>query len=153
MSVNFKDILKGKVVIVGMGNTLRGDDGFGPVLIGRLKGYVDAVCIDAGSTPENHIGSILKEKPDTILIVDVVHLGLKAGEYDVLTKSDILRCGFSTHDISPNTFIEYLEKKTDASIYMLAIQPQVLDFGDDMSDIVKKKLDELSGLIVEAKNA
>ena len=39
---------KGKVVIVGIGNLLRGDDGFGPALIERLSGNVEARCIDAG---------------------------------------------------------------------------------------------------------
>jgi hypothetical protein len=29
--------VKGKVVIAGIGNELRGDDGFGPYLIGLLK--------------------------------------------------------------------------------------------------------------------
>jgi len=33
----FKNILKGKVVILGIGNTLRRDDGFGPALIERLS--------------------------------------------------------------------------------------------------------------------
>ena len=32
-----KDILKGKVVIVGIGNTLKGDDGFGPAVIEQLR--------------------------------------------------------------------------------------------------------------------
>ena len=32
-----KEIFKGKIVIVGVGNTLRGDDGFGPMLIEKLK--------------------------------------------------------------------------------------------------------------------
>lgn len=153
MKTNFKDLLKGKVVIVGIGNVLRGDDGFGPTLINRLKGNVNAVCIDAGSAPENHIGSIVKEKPDTILIVDCVHLSLMPGEYEFLKKSDILRCGFTTHDISPNMFIEYLEEETKADIYMLGIQPQSLSFGDDMSDILKKRLAEISELITETKSA
>ncbi len=153
MKTNFKDLLKGKVVILGIGNVLRGDDGFGPTLINRLKGNVNAVCIDAGSAPENHIGSIVKEEPDTILIVDAVHLDLMPGEYEFLKKSDILRCGFTTHDISPNMFIEYLEKETCASIYMLGIQPQSLSLGDEMSGVLKKRLDELSKLIIEAKGA
>lgn len=153
MKMNFKDMFKGKVVIVGIGNALRGDDGFGPALIEKLKGSVEAICIDTGSAPENHIGRIVREKPQTILIVDAVHLGLMPGEYEILEKSDILRCGFSTHDISPNMFIEYLEKKTHASIYVLGVQPQSLSFGDRMSDAVKNRLDEISGLIMEAKSA
>ena len=74
--MKLEDVFKGKVVIVGIGNTMKGDDGFGPALVERLSPKVKAVCIDAGSAPENYTGKIVKEKPDTILIVDALHLGL-----------------------------------------------------------------------------
>ena len=74
MESKFKDILKGNVVFVGVGNILRRDDAFGPVFIGELKTKVPAVCIDAGTTPENYTGKIIFETPDTIIIVDAAHL-------------------------------------------------------------------------------
>ena len=94
------DVFKGKVVIVGVGNVSRGDDGFGPVLINKLQGKVNADCLDAGSAPENFTGDIIKVKPDTILIVDALYLGTSPGQYKVLKKDEIARIGFSTHDIS-----------------------------------------------------
>ena len=39
--------LKGKVLLIGTGNTLRGDDGIGPALIGLLEGKVKASLLDA----------------------------------------------------------------------------------------------------------
>ncbi|NVL93516.1 MAG: hydrogenase 3 maturation endopeptidase HyCI [Desulfobacterales bacterium] len=149
----FKNILRGKVVIVGVGDTLRGDDGFGPALIARLKGMVKAVCLGAGSAPENFTDKIVKEKPDTILIVDALHLGLPPGEYEILKKDDIVDCGFSTHDISPRMFIEYLENQTKASIYMLGVQPKNLSFGQEIADSVKNTLAAITDLIKEADNA
>jgi hydrogenase 3 maturation protease len=146
----FKDILKGKVVIVGIGNIMRGDDSFGPELVKRLNGCVDAVCIDAGTAPENYTGKIKKESPDTILIADAVHLDLAPGGYRILKKDDILKCGFTTHDISPNMLIEYLEKETGADIYMLGIQPKHLSFGEEMSEEVKKALGDIIKSIAEA---
>ena len=71
--------LRGKTVIVGIGNSLRGDDGFGPALVQRLQGRVRPVCIDAGVAPENYLGRIVKEQPDTVLLVDAAHLGLEPG--------------------------------------------------------------------------
>ncbi|MFH1362969.1 MAG: hypothetical protein ABIH45_01995, partial [Candidatus Omnitrophota bacterium] len=61
----FCNILKGKVVIVGIGNIYRSDDSFGPQLIERLQGGINAVCIDAGTTPETYTGKMIKEGPDT----------------------------------------------------------------------------------------
>ena len=146
----FREIFKGKVVIVGIGNTLRQDDGFGPALIEKIKGKVKAVCLDAGSAPENYTGKIAQEHPDTILIIDALHLGKKAGEFEILSKEGILKSGFSTHDISPHMFIEYLENQTQADIYMLGIQPKNLAIGEEMSDNVKRTLEEIAELIIEA---
>ncbi|MFH1868194.1 MAG: hydrogenase 3 maturation endopeptidase HyCI [Candidatus Omnitrophota bacterium] len=141
------DILKGKIVIVGMGNIMRGDDGFGPLLIENLTGRIDAVCIDAGTAPENYLGKIAKEKPDTILFIDAVDLGLDPGAYDILVKSEILNHGMTTHDISPNMLIDFLEKETEANIYMLGVQPKSISFGDEVSMCVKKAISEVADMI------
>lgn len=138
---------------MGIGNTLRGDDGFGPALIDRLKEKVKAVCFNAGSAPENFTGKIVKEKPNTIIIVDALHLGLSPGEYEILKKDDITKSGFSTHNISPHMFIEYLENQTKADIYILGVQPKNLSFGEEMSNSFKNTLAEITDLIVEADNA
>ena len=155
--MNLELITKGKIIILGIGNPLRGDDGFGPAFIQGIKGKVTALCIDAGSAPENYIGKIIKEKPDTVLIIDAVHLDSEPGKYRLLKKQEILKCGFTTHDLSPHMFIDFLEKETKADIYLLGIQPKNLSFGDDMSESVKKTLKELIELITqtlkEVKNA
>jgi hydrogenase 3 maturation protease len=146
-------IIKGKTVFLGVGNVLRGDDGFGPALIERIRGNVDAVCIDAGSAPENYAGKIIKEAPDTVIIVDAAHLGRKSGEYEILKKEDIARAGFTTHDQSPDMFIGYLEANTEADIYMLAVQPEKVLFGEDMSASVKKAIEEITRAIKGGNHA
>jgi hydrogenase 3 maturation protease len=150
---NLSHFLKGKVVFVGIGNPMRGDDGFGPLLVQRLQGQVRAVCLDAGTAPETYAGKIIKEKPDTIVLVDVVHLGLCAGEYAILRKEDILKTGFTTHDLSPNMLIQYLESQTAARIYLLGVQPKIVDFGTEMSESVAKTLDKMVALIKGALDA
>jgi len=148
----FKDILQGKTVIVGIGNTMKGDDGFGPALTKKLNGTVKAVCIDSGTVPENYVGSIARENPDTILLVDAVSMDLAPGEYRILKPEEILKSGFTTHDISPAMFIEYLKERTKAKIYMLGAQPEKLSLGDEMSETVKKTLAEVHALIKQACN-
>jgi hydrogenase 3 maturation protease len=143
----WQDIFKGKVVIVGIGNTLRADDGLGPALIARLKGKIKAGCIDAGSAPENYTGKIIRERPDTILIVDALDLGKDPGEFAILKKNEIVKSGLSTHDISPHMLIEYLEKETQAAIYMLGVQPGDLSLGRPLSESVKLAIDKITSLI------
>jgi hydrogenase 3 maturation protease len=148
MKNKISDILKGKIVIMGVGNVLHGDDGFGSAFVKQIKESVDAVCIDAGNAPENYAGKIAKLKPDTILIVDAVHLNLNPGEYDILVKDDITESGFTTHSMSVNMFIEYLENETNADIYVLGIQPENTTFGSEMSEKVEKTLKDLSELVI-----
>lgn len=142
-----KCIFQDKVVIVGVGNIFRGDDGFGPALVERLKGKVQATCIDAGTVPENYIGVISREKADTVLLIDAAHLDIRPGEYDILEKKDLVNYGLTTHDISPRMLIEHLERETQALICMLAVQPAHISYGVAMSDSVEKALEELSELI------
>jgi len=122
---------------------LRGDDGVGPALVARLHGRVDFVCIDAGTVPENYLGKIVKEQPDTILIVDAAHLGAAPGHWELLKKGDVVESGLTTHSMSPKLVIEYLETETRADIYLLAIQAEAVAFGAAMSPAVSRTLDQL----------
>jgi len=142
--------MRGKIVIVGIGNPLRGDDGFGPALIQRLQGKVSSICIDAGIAPENYVGRIVQEDPDTILLVDAAHLGLKRGQYRILQSADILKCGLTTHDMSSRMLIEFLGNQTHADVFMLGVQPQNVSLGEVMSDCLVETLDEVATLIQEA---
>jgi hydrogenase 3 maturation protease len=137
------DWLRGKLVIVGIGHILRGDDGVGPALIARLQGTVDAVCIDAGNAPENYLGRIAREKPDTVLLVDAADLALPPGQYRILRRADIARHGLTTHDISAGLLIEFLAEQTSADIYMLALQPQHMTLGEPMSRCLRETLDHV----------
>lgn len=154
MNNPFKNILKGRVVIVGIGNVMKADDGFGPALIERLSARLKkSICIDAGTTPENCIGKILKENPDVILLVDAAHINLEPGRYKILEKDEILKSGLTTHDISPKMFIEYLEDQTKAPIYLLAVQPKDLSLANTMSKGVKDALSEIAGMLLEIDHA
>jgi len=149
----FNNIFRGKTVIVGIGNIMKGDDGAGPSVIEKIQGKVKAFCIDAGTAPENYLGKIIKENPDTVIFVDAADIGGKPGEYALLEKQEILKTGFTTHDLSPAMLIEYLDKETNADIYLLGIQPLRINFGEDMSDEVKKTIIEIAGLVKEVQNA
>lgn len=149
MKERLKCILKGRVVVVGIGHALRGDDALGPVLIQRLDGCLNACCMDAGSAPENYLGKIVKERPDTVLLVDAVHMGKKPGAWDILKEADIARSGFSTHDLSPKMFLEYLKKESGAAIYLLGIQPASLTLGDEMTADVRKTLGRAEAALKE----
>ena len=61
-----------KTVLVGVGNTLKGDDGAGPLLCRELTGKICAELINAGTVPENYIQPIIHKKPQNLIIIDAV---------------------------------------------------------------------------------
>lgn len=138
-----RERLKGKIVIVGMGNPLKGDDGLGPCLIKRLRGKVRAHLIDGGSAPENYVGKISSLKPDTILVVDACDLGWTPGGMRLLEVGKMENIGYSTHDISPRVFMNYLKEETGADVFMLAIQPKEVGLGEGLSSPVKEAIEKI----------
>jgi hydrogenase 3 maturation protease len=77
----------------------------------------------------------------------------RPGEFNILKKEEILRSGFTTHDLSPNMFIEYLENETNADIYMLAVQPENVSFGEGVSESVSRAIERIVDLVKEDRNA
>lgn len=147
---DFKDILKGRVVVVGVGNRLRGDDAAGPLLARRLARRCAVACVDAGSALENHLGAIIRRRPDTVLLVDAVHLGRSPGQWEFLDPGRIEEQGLSTHDLSLRLCLEYLGWNIDGAVFLLGLQPRSVRFGGGLSGPVRRSLRVLEQRIAEA---
>jgi len=138
---------RGRTLLMGIGNILRGDDAFGPELVSRL-GDSPLALIDAGTTPENQIGPAARLGPRTVLLADAVLMESEPGTCRLLGRDEILSdTGFTTHDQSPALFMERLEKDTGAEVLMLAVQPERLEFGAPLSARVEETLEALAALL------
>ena len=146
----FGRILKGKVVIVGVGNVLRGDDGLGPVFVERLKSKIGVPCINAGNAFENYLGVIIRERPETVLLVDAVHLDMDPGKFAIVDPSRIEHGGLSTHDVSPSLFLNFLAEETKCNIFLLGVQPERIELGTGISRTVRETLRILENKVAEA---
>lgn len=141
---HLKQHLKGKVVILGIGNTLHSDDAAGSLLAGTLKDRVPYIVYDAGANPENYLGKIIKDKPDNLIIIDAVDFGGSSGEFRVLEADDIKSVNFySTHNASISLTINYLQNNLKVDIIVLSIQPKNVGFGDSLSPEIEKTLKDL----------
>ncbi|MCM8796116.1 MAG: hydrogenase 3 maturation endopeptidase HyCI [Candidatus Omnitrophica bacterium] len=133
--------LKGKVVILGMGNTLRSDDGAGSVLANRLKDKLAFTVWDVGVAAENYLEKIIQYKPDTVIIIDAADFGGRAGEFRILEADDLKTINFfSTHNASISLLINYLQSNLNLDIMLLIIQPKSIVLGDKLSPEVDKTL-------------
>lgn len=138
--------LKNKVVILGIGNTLRSDDGVGSILTNRIKDKVPFEVVDSGTSPENYLEKIVQTKPDTVVIIDAVDFGGSPGEFRVLEVQDLKTINlFSTHNASISLLINYLQSNLKVDIIILVIQPKSIVFGDKLSPEVAKSLGFLEG--------
>ena len=92
------------VVIVGIGNELNGDDGFGIYLSEKLQSSLssavdgiggarkaDTKVFVAHTAPENFVASIVKEKPSHIIFLDVAHFTGTPGQIRLLTVEDLAK--------------------------------------------------------------
>lgn len=149
---HLKEHLRGRVVILGIGNTLKSDDGIGSILASRLKEKVSFTVYDAGPSPENYLGKIIKDKPDTIVIIDAVDFGGSPGEFRVLEGQGLRTTNlFSTHNASLSLAINYLQSNLKADIIILSIQPKNLAFGQNLSPEAAKTLDTLEKFFYEQR--
>lgn len=148
-----KDKLRGRVVIAGIGNALRGDDGAGPALVRRLQESMSVapnpnmLLLDAGEVPENYLSRITDFRPDTILLVDAVDFKGLPGTIKVVEEEKISEEGFSTHNSSLRLVIKFLKEETEADILLLGIQPQGIQMMTGLSTPVKQAITKIEECI------
>ena len=124
------------VVIMGVGQSLRGDDAVGPRVIELLesKKMSDVILINAETVPENYVGKIAQYNPSHVLIVDAANFHGSPGETKLISKEEIGGQRISTHKLPLNISIHFIEDSTNASIIVLGIQPMSIGLGDPMTE-------------------
>jgi hydrogenase 3 maturation protease len=142
------------VVIVTLGNDLRGDDGagilFGDLLSGSgLNGKPPLNIVRAGDTPENYTGIISGMQPDTILIADAMDFGGRPGDIMVAESDRLQKESSSTHG-SLRLFTEFLHISTSAKIRILGFQPKSTALGSDISPTVYESVRKAADMILSS---
>lgn len=136
-----------RVAVVGVGNTLRGDDGVGVFLVRELKQYLDTssalLIIEAGQAPENFVGQLRHYRPDFVLFVDAAQMEGRPGSVGVWSYE---QCGgnpVSTHALPLSMVCAYLHAQVDCEIVILGVQPEVLGYFDGLSPQLETALEEI----------
>lgn len=131
------------VVIVGLGNLDRADDGLGIALAVRLRDrYPGHVFSEKEKSVEGMVLELLERKDIRVfLFVDATDFGGKPGEVRLFDVEDAERFvpSFSTHKV-PISFLMELVKQYGKKPVLLGVQPECLEFLGDMSSSVKTTL-------------
>ncbi len=139
--------LKGRVLLIGAGNTLRGDDAAGPALIDLLEGKVNAALLDVGEVPESYFGRILDANADTIVFLDAANFNAAPGDVAILEMDDIAGCSVSTHQMTVDLFFRYIKQNSRAELFAIGIQPASIGFGEPMCPEVEQSVQALADLL------
>ncbi len=158
----------GRIVILGLGNILCGDDAFGIRVVERLYGGYDFpanVEIVDGGTRGPALYTHVREA-EALIVVDAVDLGLEPGSR--IVRDGNLPCwlGIKKMGAHQNSFAELLalaelKNTLPASIFLVGLQPCALEFASPISRqacesldwAVQKCLEILQGLGIRPEKA
>lgn len=139
--------LSGSAAIIGIGNSLRNDDGAGPYVADRLLPGRSAIhVLNAHDRPENFIKHILNLRVTKALLIDAADFGGEAGEIRIIPKSLIPDTAVSTHAI-PLSLIAGLLEAGNIEVVFAGIQKADTGFGETLSLPVLAAANELVDFI------
>lgn len=127
-------ISSSKRLVLGCGNPLFGDDGFGAKVIQLLETSPglpkDAACLDVGTAVRDLLFDIIlsDEKPDQIIIIDAMTLdGAIGGEIqeigiDEMQASKI--CDYSLHQFPTTNLLKEIQELTSIDVKVLVVHPE-----------------------------
>ncbi len=128
-----------KKLFVGIGNVLKSDDGVGVYISNKLKESSDVQKLTVEVSIENYIGKINSLNPDVLILVDCVDYGKSAGYAELLPAEKVKDFTLNTHNISLKRISELFKMP----VYILGIQPENVQFGENISETVLKAANKL----------
>ena len=144
-----------RIVVLGVGNDLRGDDAVGIKVAEKIKEWVEKnqekdILVIATHVPENHVADVIKFAPRKVIVVDTADFMGKPGEFVVLSEDKISEFSPTTHNISLKMLAKVIKKECILSnpiFTFVLIQPKNVGFGEPMSSEVKSSIDTVTELV------
>ncbi len=146
-----------KIGILGIGNLIVGDEGFGVHAIRYLEEHYefpDNVEIKDGGTAGIYMSPFLEEC-DPVLVIDVVDIDAEPGSMHYYSSDDVKAGKISTR-MSPHQLglLEILEicKLRDAAPEILefyCVVPHKLETSTELSEVVAPRVKEISDIVIK----
>ncbi|MCE5298431.1 MAG: hydrogenase maturation peptidase HycI [Methanoregulaceae archaeon] len=132
-------------MILGIGNTLHGDDGVGNYIASqfRARGWNS---IDCGTMPENFTSVVRHHHPEILLLIDATDLGLFPGEFRIVRGDQIEDVSTGTHNMPLSFLMKYLSESA-GQVLFIGIQPEHLGDDEGLSPAVKEGADRLMTML------
>jgi hydrogenase maturation protease len=146
-----------KTCIVGMGNTLMGDDAAGCHVVDGIRDLIDSptvTVLNVEDVIENYVFKIVGIDCDNVIIIDAMQSGAEKGSvyFGRLQEfEETFNNNYSTHKLSLFLSGKILEQH-DKKAWFLGIEVGEVDFGTGLSDDVKKSADIIRDLLLSYIN-
>ncbi len=135
-----------KLILLGIGSPLNGDDGIGTLVAKKLEKKKWLNSIPCETVPENFAGVIRRELPDIVILVDAAEMGLESGQLRLVPKEKLNSIAMGTHGIPLKHLVSELEESAKQVIF-IGVQPETVRFGERLSPAVKKSGQKLVEII------
>jgi coenzyme F420 hydrogenase subunit delta len=126
---------RARVLILGVGNILFGDDGFGPAVSeSLLHGYAipdDIYVMDVGTGVRKLLFTLLlgDTHPNEIVIADAVDWGIRIGEVKVISANELPVTkidDFSLHQVPTSNMLRELQEQCQVKVSVVVCDVGVL---------------------------
>ena len=122
--------IRSRVLILGVGNILYGDDGFGPAVAQRLEATglpADIAVMDVGTGVRKILFNLLftERRPELVVVVDAVDRGWPPGELRWIDLEEIPANkidDFSLHQAPTSNLLRELRDEAGLPVEVLACQ-------------------------------
>ncbi|ABC76006.1 Ni,Fe-hydrogenase maturation factor [Syntrophus aciditrophicus SB] len=130
---------EGRTVMITIGNSLRADDGVGPFIGRKIADQKDFLVLNALMNPEDIVEDAIAYRPGKIVVIDAADFGGSPGEIRTIPLDQIQRYTvFSTHHFPISVLLGIIREETNASMAILGIQPESVEFGECMCSEVRQ---------------
>jgi hydrogenase maturation protease len=150
-AVRLAGLLREPTCLVGVGNPLRRDDGFGPWLAGAVRPALAGTgisVIDAQDVPENFAPVVARSACRNVVFIDIVAAAGPPGSVVFGRLADFGEIeGFSTHQLALTFSRRFLEA-AGKSVFLLGVVPAELGFGLGLTPPVAETAAGLRGFIL-----
>lgn len=143
-----------KVLIAGIGNELRGDDGLGPAIVNELSKRPLPSNVDVADFGERLYELLLRLKGyDMVMIVDALDLDGSPGqvymiEFGIVNYGkDLMALNLHESDLKNILALGRKLGIMPDKVYIIGCQPKDISYKIGLSDVVKNKLGEIINAI------
>jgi hydrogenase 3 maturation protease len=145
-----------RTAILGVGNSLNGDDAAGPLAAEMLMEEAGKNAVsgdqyrifDAGPSPESFTGPLRRFAPELVVMIDAAELGQAPGTVRCFDWSAAQGMSASTHTLPPSLLAQFLVEELGCQVVLIGIQPKHLVLDGAVSPEVRTAVDQVvKGLV------